>query len=427
MIDIVDRFPLYPLIFCFVLYPVAAWVLLRVSPQKIRMQCFTVLNIAGLAVMCWLSGASGVRVRAALSYSRVPLLFFSIYVVLVLLNYAVLRLCRRDDTAWPTTAFLLPILFLAYIKYVPDVLNPFTAVLAPIGLSRFAGFFIGISYLSFRLVHLVQEVRNDIVEMPTVWEYLSFAFFVPTLSVGPISPYSKFIGSLRTPDRINTPFGRSLLRIVVGFTKYIFLGSLIAQFTYAGLLRDGHPHAMIDLFIAIPAYGVYLYCNFSGFCDMVIGVSGLFGIEVAENFDRPFIARNFQEFWTRWHMTLSKWIRDLVFTPLSKSMMRRFGPKSANHVIAASIFISFLVVGVWHGTGLNFLVFGALQGVGLVTVHYYTVWLKQKLGRDKFAAYRNNQGIRVVATMMTFAYFSATLFFFANTWEQMLAIKDALR
>ena len=83
-------------------------------------------------------------------------------------------------------------------------------------------------------------------------------------------------------------------------------------------------------------------------------------------------------------------------------------------------------VGVWHGTGLNFLVFGALQGVGLVTVHYYTVWLKQKLGRDKFAAYRNNQGIRVVATMMTFAYFSATLFFFANTWEQMLAIKDAL-
>lgn len=427
MIDIVDRFPLYPLIFCFALYPAAAWIVLRLVSPKIRTQWFAVLNLAGLLVMCWLSGASGVRVRAAVSYSKVPLLFFSIYVVLVLLNYALLRLCRRDDTAWPIAAFLFPILFLAYIKYVPDLLNPFTALLAPVGLSRLGVFFIGISYLSFRLVHLVQEVRNDIVEMPTVWEYLSFAFFVPTLSVGPISPYSKFIGSLRTPNRKNTPVGRSLLRIVVGFTKYIFLGSLIGQFTYAGLLRDGHPHAMIDLFIAIPAYAIYLYCNFSGFCDMVIGVSGLLGIEVAENFDRPFLARNFQEFWSRWHMTLSKWIRDLVFTPLSKSMMRRFGPKSANHVIAASIFIAFLVVGAWHGSGLNFLVFGALQGAGLVAVHYYTVWLKQTLGRDKYAAYRKNQGIRAVATSMSFAYFSLTLFFLANTWDQMLIIRDALK
>lgn len=427
MFDIVDRFPLYPLIFSFLLYPVAAWIVLRLLSPKIKMQCFTVLNLAGLAVMCWLSGANGVRVKVAMSYSKVPLLFFSIYVLLVLLNYALLRLCRRDGTIWPAAAFLLPLLFLAYIKYFSDFLNPFGAVLTPIGLSRFAGFFIGISYLSFRLVHLVMEVRNEIVEMPTAWEYLSFAFFVPTLSVGPISPYSRFIASLRAPDRQNTPLGRSLLRIVVGLTKYIFFGSLAAQFTYAGLLLDGHPHAMIDLFIAIPAYAVYLYCNFSGFCDMVIGVSGLLGIEVAENFDRPFLARNFQEFWTRWHITLSMWIRDLVFTPLSKSLMRRLGPKSANHVIAASIFISFLLVGVWHGSGLNYLVFGALQGAGLVAVHYYTVLLKRRLGRDKFATYRKNRLIQAIATVMTFTYFSLTLFFFANTWDQMRMIKDALR
>ena len=288
-------------------------------------------------------------------------------------------------------------------------------------------FFVGVSYLSFRLVHLVQEVRNELVEMPNVWEYLAFAFFVPTLSLGPISPYSKFISSFREPNRHNTPVGRSMLRILVGFTKYIFLGSLAAQFTYAGLLRDGHPHKIIDLAIAIPAYGVYLYCNFSGFCDMVIGVSGLLGIEVAENFDQPFTSRNFQEFWTRWHITLSTWIRDLVFTPLSKALTRKFGPKSANHVIAVSILISFLIVGIWHGSELNFLVFGALQGAGLVTVHYYTVWLKKKLGRDKFAAYRANGWIKAAATVMTFSYFSLTLFFFANSWEQMHAILSGLR
>jgi len=426
MLEVVDRFPLYPLVITFLLYPAAAWIVLQMAPQKIRIQCFTILNVAGLAVLCWLSGAKGVRIKAALSYSTIPLLFFAIYLGVVLLNYAVLRLCRRSGTIWPSAAFLLPIVFLAYIKYASAAFNPFASILAGVGLSRVAVFFIGISYLSFRLVHLVQEVRNEVVGMPNIWEYLSFAFYVPTLSVGPINPYSKFIRSLNAPDRDKTPVGRSLLRILVGFTKYIFLGSLVAQFTYAGLLRDGHPHAVIDLVIAIPAYTIYLYCNFSGFCDMAIGVSGLLGIEVAENFDRPFLARNLQEFWTHWHMTLSAWIRDLAFTPMTKALMRRFGSQSGNHVIAASIMISFLVVGIWHGTGLNFLIFGALQGFGIASVNYYTVWLKKRLGRDKFAAYRKNRLICTAAMVVTFTYFSLTLFVFANTWKQMMDIKASL-
>jgi D-alanyl-lipoteichoic acid acyltransferase DltB (MBOAT superfamily) len=402
-------------------------VVLNLFPQKIRLQCFTIVNLGGLAVLCWLSAAGGIRVRAIASYSLIPLLFFSIYVGLVMLNYILLRFCQREGSVWPAAALLAPIVFLAFMKYGSGYLNPFTAVMAPAGISRYAIFFIGISYLSFRLVRLVQEVRNEEVEMPNIWEYLSFAFFVPTLSIGPISPYSKFIRSFRTPDRNVTPLGRSLLRIVVGFTKYIFLGSLIAQFTYAGLLRDGHPHAIIDLVIAIPAYTVYLYCNFSGFCDMVIGVSGLLGIEVAENFDRPFASRNFQEFWTRWHITLSTWIRSLLFTPITMAIMRRFGPKSANHAIAVSVFVSFLLVGFWHGTGTNFIVFGALQGAGLVAVHYYAIWLGKILGKERLAAYRKSTPIRAITTLMTFAYFSLTLFFLANNWEQIRVIRDSLQ
>jgi D-alanyl-lipoteichoic acid acyltransferase DltB (MBOAT superfamily) len=427
MLDVVDRFPLYPLIVTFILYPPVAWLVLNHVRPRFRIQSFTSLNIFGAGLLCWLSGAAGIRFKDAFAYSKLPLLFFSLYVGFALLNFFLLRYCRRYGTLWPTAAFLVPIIFLAYIKYASDMLNPFASLLTSVGLTRFGIFFIGISYLSFRLVHLVQEVRNEVVEMPTIWEYLAFAFFVPTISIGPINPYSNFIGSFRSPDRSATPIGRSLLRILVGFTKYIFLGSLAAQFTYAGLLRDGHPHAMIDLIIAIPAYALYLYCNFSGFCDMVIGVSGLLNIQVAENFDRPFLARNLQEFWTRWHITLSTWIRDIMFTPLTKTMMRRFGPKAANHVIAASILISFLVVGIWHGKGLHFLIFGATQGVGIAAVHYYTVWLKKRLGRDRFAAYRKNKVIRAVGTVVTFAYFSLSLFVFANTWSDVRAIHAHLR
>jgi D-alanyl-lipoteichoic acid acyltransferase DltB (MBOAT superfamily) len=179
--------------------------------------------------------------------------------------------------------------------------------------------------------------------------------------------------------------------------------------------------------LAILMYPLYLYNNFSGYCDMAIGVSGLLGIKVDENFDRPFQTRNIQEFWTRWHMTLSTWFRDFFFTPLSKSLMRRFGIKSANHVIAFSLMATFLVVGAWHGKGWNFVAFGALQGAGLVTVHYYSAWLKQKLGRDGFADYRKNRLIKGAMTVLNFAYFAFTLFFFANTLEQMRSILQFLK
>jgi len=424
--DIVDRFPLYPLILAFLVYPIAAWVVMRLAPARIRMATFAVLNVAGLAAMCWLSGGKGVRLALVGPYSRVSLFFFTLYFGFALANYAVLRLCGRNRVPW-MAGFLLPIVFLIYIKYASQSLDPFEALLAPAGLTRFEGFFIGISYLSFRLVLLAQEVRNEIVTMPSVWEYLGFTFFVPTLSIGPINPYSKFIASFRQPDRKATPIARSLLRILIGFTKYIFLSTLAAQLTFSGLLRDGHPHTSIDLIISVLVFPLYLYSNFSGFCDMVIGVSGLLGIQVAENFDQPFLSRNFQEFWTRWHITLSLWIRDLVFTPLSKAIIRHFGPKSANHAIAFSIFVAFILVGLWHGKGMNFLVFGILQGIGLATVHYYTVFLKQILGRNGFAAYRQNRFIRWTGVTMTYCYFATTLIFFANTWPQIGTLLHSLR
>ena len=424
--DLVDRYPLLILILSFVFYPFFAWAVLRLSPRRVRMQLFAVVNLAGLAAVCVLSGAKSIRVKQLFPYTRVALVFFVAYVVLALLHYMLLRLSKRDGTAWPMVASLSPIAFLVFAKYFAESIRPLNGLVAPVGISHYGALFVGVSYLSFRLVLLVQEVRSDAVAMPSVWEYLSFAFYLPTLTVGPINPYSRFIGSLRSPDREKTPVGRSLLRIVVGFTKYIFLGSLLAQFTYVGLMRDGHLHGRLDLALSFLAYPLYLYCNFSGFCDMVIGVSGLLGIEVMENFDRPFLTRNIQEFWNHWHMTLSTWIRDLVFTPLTKAMMRRVPPKSANHVIALSLMISFLLVGMWHGVGMNFAVFGALQGLGLVSVHYYTIWLKKRLGREKFGAYRKSQPIRVAATVLNFLYFAFTLFFFANSWDAMGLMHQAM-
>src|ERR1700748_2767188 len=99
--------------------------LLRFSPRAIRMQLFTVLNVAGMAVLCLLSGAKAIRAHSVTPYLRVALFFFILYFVVVLLHYVALRLCRRDGTLWPTVAFLFPIVLLIYIKYASDYLNPF--------------------------------------------------------------------------------------------------------------------------------------------------------------------------------------------------------------------------------------------------------------------------------------------------------------
>jgi D-alanyl-lipoteichoic acid acyltransferase DltB (MBOAT superfamily) len=155
---------------------------------------------------------------------------------------------------------------------------------------------------------------------------------------------------------------------------------------------------------------------------MVIGVSGLLGIQVMENFNVPFSARNLQEFWNRWHISLSTWLRDMMFTPLVKALVRVFGPKSTNNVIAFSICTVFIVIGVWHGVGLHFALFGLFHGIGLAAVHYYGYFLKKKLGKQGFIEYRDNRYIAAIGRVMTFTYFSLSLFLFANTWDNMRQI-----
>lgn len=416
-----------PLLVTFLLFPAAAFVALRIMPARLRMPAFALVNLLGAAALCGLSGSKGVRIRFATQFIPVALFFFALYLVLVIIEYVLA--CKVTDGKASSTrvAFWFPILALIYIKYVPPAFNPFMGITARFGQKQLTEFFVGISYMAFRLSHMVQELRNGVIKKPGFWEFLSFAFFVPTLSIGPINPYSNFQKTVYLPDWRLTPPGRAVLRILLGATKYIFLSNLFNQLTYTGLLLDGHPHPPVDFVIAIFAYTFYMYTNFSGYCDMVIGISGLLGIHVMENFNDPFLARNLQIFWNRWHISLSTYMRDMMFSPMSKALIRRFGPQSANASIAVTIFCVFVVLGIWHGVGWNYAIFGAWQGIGLVICHYYTVYLKRKLGKKGYAAYMDNSWIAGVSTALTFTYFACGLFWFANPLPQMTAVLRAVR
>jgi D-alanyl-lipoteichoic acid acyltransferase DltB (MBOAT superfamily) len=374
---------------------------------------FAALNVAGVYLFLFHGSHSHYVLR------------FGIYLALVVFQYVLLVLFAERQGWLSWLAFFTPIAALIIFRYVPDAV--FVAIGHALNINwPAAPTMVGISYLAFRSSHLVLEVRNGAVKRPSLCQYFGFCFFLPTVPVGPINPYSNHIRAF-SPDPPAILDKRASLRILVGLVKYLFLGSLCNRLSYSGLLLDEHPHHWIDLPVAILFYYLFLYCNFSGFCDMAIGAAGLIGIPVAENFDNPFAARNIREFWNRWHITLSTYMRDVVFAPLSKYLARLFGRANVNHAIALTIFIVFLLIGIWHGAGWNFAAYGAVHGIGVVTNHYYTLGLKHWLGRDGFKAYNGNPIIRALAVALTFSYCAASLMLFANTFPQIKTIFSSLR
>jgi D-alanyl-lipoteichoic acid acyltransferase DltB (MBOAT superfamily) len=178
---------------------------------------------------------------------------------------------------------------------------------------------------------------------------------------------------------------------------------------------------------AIYCYAVQIFCDFSAYSDMAIGLAYLLGYKFPLNFNQPYRAASLKDFWNRWHMTLSIYMRDVLFSPLSKYLVRLSGPAYVNHAVALTIVVVFLLVGIWHGVGWNYAAFGAVHALGVVTNHYYTIGLKKWLGRDRFKAYNENPWVHAAAVVVTFCYCAASLFFFANTFLEMKQIFSILR
>jgi D-alanyl-lipoteichoic acid acyltransferase DltB (MBOAT superfamily) len=401
-----------PLLAGLLAYVIAGRVAMRRLSGGIRELLLSGLNVVGVFAFLFYGTKEHSKLR------------FVVYVALVIGLYLTVLLFADKRGRWPWLAFFTPIAALIVVRYVPG--EWYVALGQAFGKTwRGVPQMIGIPYLAFRCSRLVLEIRNGMVPKPNFLEYLNFAFFLPTMSVGPINTYANFRRGFT--EKYDVPVGRAALRVLVGAVKYQFLGNLCNQLTYSGLLLDDHPHHWLDLPVAMFFYYLYLYCNFSGFCDMAIGAAGLMGIAVPENFDHPFAARNVKDFWNRWHITLSVWMRDVVFSPLSKFLVGKMGIQLANHAIALTITTVFLLVGIWHGCGWNFAAYGAVHALGVVANHYYTIFLKNKLGRDRFKAYNENRWIRAVAVGGTFCYCGASLIFFANTFPQIKEIFSVLR
>jgi D-alanyl-lipoteichoic acid acyltransferase DltB (MBOAT superfamily) len=347
------------------------------------------------------------------------------YVLLVLLQYTLTtRRLLRVGSGW--IAIVFPVLVLLSLKYLPD------QTYKALGLSSAGGVgpvflgMVGLSYMAFRLSYASVEIRNGVADRPNAFQYLSYAFFLPTLFVGPISRLSAFLDSYGGPKEPQQPWLDSLVRLSVGAVKFVFLANVFSQFTFDSLLMDGSTHHWYELVVACVGYYLFLYFNFSGFCDVAIGLAGLLGIRVDENFDNPFKSRNVQDFWNRWHITLNRYMRDIVFTPMSKSLVRLVGARYLNYVVAFSLFVIFILIGIWHGRQEQFLYFGLIHAFAVSVTHGYGVLLKRRLGPAGYKRYMSNGLITASARVLTFTYVSLSFLVFANSPERIERIFSVL-
>ena len=187
--------------------------------------------------------------------------------------------------------------------------------------------------------------------------YLSF---FPHLVAGPIVRAREFLPQLETPrDPRNIALGAACWLIALGLIKKVGIADYLAREVVDPVFAVPSAFAAPDAWLALYAYAVQIYCDFSGYTDMAIGIALLMGFTFPQNFDRPYRSRSFQEFWRRWHMTLSRFIRDFIFIPLG-------GSRGGRLKTARNLMITMLLGGLWHGAAWTFVLWGAFHGAAQV-------------------------------------------------------------
>lgn len=294
---------------------------------------------------------------------------------------------------------------------------------------------IGLSYLFFRMLHmLIDAGSGDLKERVGLVPYFNYLTNFTSLISGPIQRWPDYARTMLTDERPNLDWiiaGVAVERIVIGFFKVVVLAAILSTVHQRGLQMlggDAELGARVrDSLLCLVGYTFYLYCNFSGYTDIVIGVARLIGIELPENFNRPFAAPSFIEFWGRWHMTLSNWLKFYVYNPLVKALMKRFpSPKIEPYLGVFAFFVTFFLIGLWHGQSGKFAVYGLLLGLGVSLNKLQQIVLAKRLGKKRYRAVAAHPFYLAVARGLTFTYFTLSLIFFWAEWSDIALLAHAL-
>jgi len=293
---------------------------------------------------------------------------------------------------------------------------------------HFPYFTLGLSYIFFRVLHLLIETgEGSETAHIGLGAYLLYTLNFTTFVSGPIQRYDEFsrdqfaIQPISLGPRV---IGLQVERIIRGFFKVNVLAMLLHSLQQDALAHMSQPVPLsVRLFSAFElavVYPFFLYANFSGYIDIVIALARLMRVRLPENFNRPFSASSFLDFWNRWHITLSSWLKTYVYNSLLLGLMRQFPSPAIESLIGVfSFFVTFFLVGIWHGRTSEFVVFGLLQGGGVAINKLWQLGLTRIMGRGRYKTLTKNYVYIALGRGATFSWFAFTLFWFWAKWEQL--------
>lgn len=223
--------------------------------------------------------------------------------------------------------------------------------------------FIGISYMSFKTIQIMLEISDGLIkEKIIVKDYLQFLLFFPTVSSGPIDRSRRFIKEINEvmprKDYLELA-GDGIYRIVLGLLYKVVLSTYVYQM----LLALSNTGTVVYSIKYMYLYTLYLFFDFAGYSLMAVGSSNILGIQTPINFNKPFLSIDIKDFWTRWHITLSTWLRDFVFSRVLMQVIRKKWFKNRLHNAAYAYMVNMLVMGFWHGISVSYIAYGFYHGV----------------------------------------------------------------
>ena len=222
---------------------------------------------------------------------------------------------------------------------------------------------IGVSFFTFQAISYVVDVRRGLIPPASLFDFAIYLTFFPHLVAGPIVRAREFIPQLATPrKRSDVAVGAAVSLIAVGLVKKVAIADYLAREVVDPVFAVPQAYSAQDVVLASYAYAAQIYCDFSGYTDIAIGLALLMGFVFPQNFDRPYISLSLREFWRRWHITLSRYLRDFLYIPLG-------GNRKGRARTYVNLMITMTLGGLWHGAAWTFVLWGALHGAGLSVEH----------------------------------------------------------
>ena len=296
-----------------------------------------------------------------------------------------------------------------YLVVFLSLLPLLGAKFIPLFQSDYQIFFLGLSYVSFRSLDVIIGIHDEMIQAIPPVQYLTFLLLFTTISSGPIDRFRRFNEDWkreRTRDEFLQDLDGGIHRIFTGFLYKFILAALIKQYWLDPVSQGGN---ILHIASYMYAYTFYLFFDFAGYSAFAVGFSYIFGIHTPENFNRPFLSRDIRDFWNRWHMSLSFWFRDHIYNRFVFTALKRHWFKNRYTASYVGYIITMGLMGVWHGTTLNYIVYGFYHGILLAL----TDWLDRRYKGNRLL---NDKGLiwRAASIFITFHLVALSLLIFSG-------------